>query len=390
MAAELLGFGHTVRAFGDVIRGLPQSAPVDRSADGEAPEWDGASLTAFAPDVIVAYDGLSPAAWRSARAASKLDVPLALVEEGFPDHGKTVERLLRAFGARAWGRLVRRQARLVVALDPVASAQARKEGFEEAAIRELPSGVDVHAFRPGLSSALLGRPRAPRHVLLHVGRVEPGRGIETLVDAFAATVGHHEDWALAFAGAGSLRHALRAQCERLGVSAHVHWLGGPRAAELPGLLASATALVVPALDDDVASLKIRRAMACGIPVVASDVERLRGAVRHEETGLVVPSGQPGAWREALARLASDPNRRARWGAEARRVAVETMSWETIATAFEAMLVELCAERAGASGEPAAEGVDAGSAGPERTDAAAEAAPTGPTPRRIDEGATGVA
>lgn len=339
IAAELLGRGHSVRAFGDVARGVPQSRSSEGLGDPVAP-LDGASLGAFEPDVIVAYDALSPAAWRGARAASKLGVPLVLVEEGFPDHGKPIERLARGFGARAWGRLVRRQARRVIALDPAASRQARDEGFGDASIVELASGVDTTTFRPGLQSAILGSRRIGAHVLLFIGRIEPRRGLDTLVDAFARTVGTHSDWSLALAGTGSARHAIRAQVERLGVSAHVHWLGVPREAELPGLLGSSTALVVPAIDDDVASLKIRRAMACGVPVLASDVPRLRGVVQPDRTGLTVPPGERVAWEEAILRLASDPNRRARWGRTAREVALETLSWERVADRVEELLLDV--------------------------------------------------
>jgi len=339
IAAELLGRGHSVRAFGDVARGVPQSRSSEGLGDGVAP-LDGASLGAFEPDVIVAYDALSPAAWRGARAASKLGVPLVLVEEGFPDHGKPIERLARGFGARAWGRLVRRQARRVIALDPAASGQARDEGFRPESIVELASGVDTTTFRPGLQSALLANRRTGAHVLLFIGRIEPRRGLDTLVDAFARTVGTHADWSLALAGTGTARHALRAQVERLGVSAHVHWLGVPRESELPGLLGSSTALVVPAIDDDVASLKIRRAMACGVPVLASDVPRLRGVVEPDRTGLIVEPGQRIAWEEAILRLASDPNRRARWGRTAREVALETLSWERVADRVEELLLDV--------------------------------------------------
>ncbi|MEO0661749.1 MAG: glycosyltransferase family 4 protein [Planctomycetota bacterium] len=335
ISRELLGRGHRVRVFGDVAGDVPHSRTPGED-EGIAP-LDGTGLRDFAPDVIVAYDGLSPAAWRGARASASLDVPLVLVEEGLPDRGRAIERLLRAFGARAWGRLVRRQARRVVALDPVAVARAQREGFRPEIVTELRAGVDIHSFRPGLHSALIGQPSVGQHVLLFIGRLEPDRGLEVLVDVFARTVGQVSGWTLALAATGSYRTRIRAQVERLGISARVHWLGVPRAEELPGLLAGATALLVPALDDDVASLKIRRAMAAGIPVLVSDVARLRGTVDHDETGLVVPAGDRAAWIEAVQRLASDPNRRARWGSRARQVAVDSLSWEHVAERFEKVL-----------------------------------------------------
>ncbi|QDV07630.1 D-inositol 3-phosphate glycosyltransferase [Planctomycetes bacterium Poly30] len=351
VARELLGRGHAVRAFGDVIGGIPQSQLEAATEEGSAP-LERAGLVRFQPDVIVAYDGLSPAAWRSARAARKLDVPLILVEEGFPDRGKPVERGLRYFGARAWGRFVRRTAVHVIALDPAAEAQAHQEGFDPGLVTVLRSGVDTTTYRPGLTSQVLYRHGVAGEVLLHIGRIEPGRGIEVLIDAFARTVGRRGDWSLVFAGVGSHRDVLRAQADRLGVGARVHWTPVPATEELPGLLGASTALLVPAIDDDVASPKIRRAMACGIPVLVSDVDRLGGMVVHDESGLVVRAGDLEAWTQAISRLSSDPKRRARWGNAARVRAKEHFSWPKIADRFEATLLGAVQERAARQSRPA--------------------------------------
>ncbi|MEM9800842.1 MAG: glycosyltransferase family 4 protein [Planctomycetota bacterium] len=337
IAREMLGRGYAVRVFGDVAGDIPQSA-LESNAEGSAAPLERAGMGAFAPDVVIAYDGLSPAAWRGARAARSLGVPLILVEEGFPDHGQPVERSLRMFGARAWGRLVRRTARRVIALDPVAQSQAVREGFDPDIVSVLPSGVDVETFRPGLSSEVLRRHHVRGMVLLHIGRIEPGRGIDVLMDAFARSVGQRHDWSLVFCGTGSYRQAARAHAERLGIGANVHWAGVPRPEELPGLVGSATALLVPALDDDVASLKIRRAMACGVPVLISDVSRLAGTIDHDENGLIVPRGDLEAWRAAISRLASDPSRRERWGKSAREVAISRFSWPRVVDRVEDLVV----------------------------------------------------
>ena len=215
--------------------------------------------------------------------------------------------------------------------------------------------MDLQRFRPGLASERLVRHGIPGQMLLVIGRVEPDRGIDVLVDAFARTVGQGAGWNLVFAGEGSMRQKLRAQSERLGVSSRVRWIGPPSLEELPGLIGSSTALLVPTLGDDVASQKIIRAMACGIPVVASDVGRLRGKVEHEVTGLVVPPGDRDAWAEAISRLASDPNRRARWGRAAREKAKQGLSWRRVADQFEEILLAVCAQSGSVLPSPSTEG-----------------------------------
>jgi glycosyltransferase involved in cell wall biosynthesis len=338
LARELLGRGHTVRGFGAPEGVVPRSA---EEGDGESLSGLG-GVVRFAPQVIVAYDALSPAALLGARASRRLSVPLVLVESGFSGSGTRLERFLRWVGQKLWGPFVRRQAQRIVALDPIAREQALREGFAEEQIVVLPAGVDLQRFRPGLSSGLVSRHRLRGRLLLYVGRLGAGRGLETLLQAFARSLAQGGHWSLVLAGEGSRQEKkeLRALAARQGIGAHVHWLPLPRSEELPGLLGSASALVVPAVDDTVRGKQIPRALASGLPVIASGLPRLNSLVVDGETGLLVAPGDIGAWSEALLQVARSPEARKRWGAAARAMAVERLGWERIATSFEAELLRL--------------------------------------------------
>ena len=67
------------------------------------------------------------------------------------------------------------------------------------------------------------------------------------------------------------------------------------------------------------------AAAMGKAVVVSDSDGIRGFVRHEETGLIVPANDPAALRAAIDRLRADPGLCARLGQAARRLAKQTAS-----------------------------------------------------------------
>lgn len=364
VAHELLSRGHEVRAFGDARGDVPRSSA--GPLEGGVAPLEGAGVMGFQPDVVVAYDALSPAAWHGARCARRLGVPLVLVEEGFATKGRPLERSKRWFGERVWGATVRKHAQQVVALDVVGRRQALDEGFGAERILVLHSGVDLTSYRPGLSSELPRRHGVRGRFLLHIGRVEDGRGLDEVVAAFAATVGRREDWRLVFAGVGAGRPRLRAQAELLGIGARVHWIGVPRQEELPGLIGGATALLVASRDDDVATLKVRRAMAAGVPVLASDVPRLADLVEPNGSGLLVTPREPKAWVEALATLAGDPMRRERWGRRARELAEERFAWPSIGERFEQVLMRAIGEleRAGQA-QPQAAPADDGevAAGP---------------------------
>lgn len=338
LAREFISRGHTVRGFGAPPGAIPRSSS-DPVVEGGVAGEEGLGLLGFQPDVIIAYDATSPAAWLGARRARKLRVPLLLVEEGFPEVGHPMERMLRAIGRQLWGAYVRRTAFQVIALDAVASAQAVREGFREETVRVLPPGVDLTHYRPGLTSSLPLQHGIRGRILLRVGQIEDGRDLNVLIEAFARTVGKRQDWSLVLAGDGSARARLRAMVDRLGIGSRVHWIARPRREELPGLLGASTLLAVTARDDDVRTLIARRALACGLPVIGSDVPRLRELVEHDACGLLAAPSDLDSWTETIQAAASSPMRRERWGLRGREVAEECFAWPQIADKFERALLE---------------------------------------------------
>ncbi|MEE8467482.1 MAG: glycosyltransferase family 4 protein [Planctomycetota bacterium] len=338
LARELLGLGHTVRGFGAAPGAIPRSGG---AAEDRIPLEAGHGLSGFAPDVILAYDGLSPASWIAARRASQLSVPLVLVEEGFPDHGHWFQRTLRWVGELLWGPTVRRRAHRVIALDPVARAQALDDGFAAEDVVTLPSGVDLTRYRPGLTSRLPAAHGIRGRILLFLGRLTEEPGISQLLRAFAATVGRRGDWSLVMAGEGPAHVRLRAAADRLGVGAQVHWIGVPRREELPGILGASTLLVAPSLAEDVTGWRVRRALACGLPVLAGAGCRAQELIEHDGCGLLVGEEQAEDWEQALRLASGAPGRRRRWSERARELAEERFSWPRIAARLEAILLEAC-------------------------------------------------
>ena len=326
-----------VRGFGAPPGVIPHS---QGGPEPEAGAGRGATFLArFAPQAIVAYDALSPRAWQGARQARRSGAALVLVESGVPGSaGRLHERILQGVGERLWGGVVRGTARRVVALDPLARERALAQGFAEERVALVPEGVDVVRFRPGLTSSLVGRRRIRGRILLYVGPVERGRGLRTLIEAFGRTVGQREDWALVLSGEGSASRELRALGDRIGVGARVHHLPRARPEELPGLLGASTLLAVPDLDPTRARPRtIVRALAAGLPVLASELPRLAWFVEPEGTGLLVRPGDRAAWTDAIQRAASSPEMRRRWGARGRELAETRFSWASVGEAFERLL-----------------------------------------------------
>lgn len=159
-----------------------------------------------------------------------------------------------------------------------------------------PMGIDVVRFRSIERAARGGRP-----VIAFVGRLEPVKGVDVLLEAAAVARTHPR---VIVAGAGSERGGLEALAGRLGVDAE--FLGEVRGAALDEVFARADAVAIPSLvlDDqrtEGAPVVAIEAMACGLPVVASNVGGLRDMPISR-----VPPRDPTALARALEAPVVDP------------------------------------------------------------------------------------
>ncbi|MBL4771839.1 MAG: glycosyltransferase family 4 protein [Planctomycetes bacterium] len=339
LSGELLGRGHKVRGFGAPPGAIPRSRIDMASQD------DGLGVMAFRPDVVVVYDVLSPAGLHGARCAAKLGVPLIAVEEGFAGRGGLWEGTRRFVGEKLWGRYVRKRVDTVVALDDFAKGEALRHGFDGEKVHVLGRGVDLEQFRPGLTSDLAASHGAHGLSLLYLGSLDEGYHLETVIQAFAATVGQREDWSLLLAGDGLLREAFLAHASRLGVGGRVHWLDQPRAEELPGLLGASTLLVAPGGESVRDGLIAVRALACGLPILGANLPRYTCAVQDGHTGLLIEPGDAKAWGQAIRLAAGSPRRREIWGRNARELAEQEFHWSHIAHRFETLIWKAIESRA---------------------------------------------
>lgn len=124
------------------------------------------------------------------------------------------------------------------------------------------------------------------------------------------------DWRLLAVGRdGGEAHTLAGQAETLGLAGHVVWAGA-QSDVAPFLVAADMALLTS--HEEGFSNSLLEAMAQGLAVVATAVGGNRDAIRHGETGLLVPPKAPPALAAAIVELAAAPARRARLGEAARQ------------------------------------------------------------------------
>lgn len=174
-------------------------------------------------------------------------------------------------------------------------------------------------------------PGGREHHVVFVGRHEPRKGLPVLLRAWPE-IRRRTGARLRLVGADPL--AVRLLLTRLRVSDDgIDVLGFLSQQELTAELASAKALVAPSVGGESFGMVLTRAFACATPVVASDIPGYRD-VMTAETSVAVAPDDPDALAEAVESLLADESRRERFGAAARRLAVERYSWADIARRLE--------------------------------------------------------
>lgn len=181
-----------------------------------------------------------------------------------------------------------------------------------------------------------------------IARLTEQKAHRYLFDAMAATPGlaalH-----LLVVGDGELRDELRAQVDRLGLSARVHFLGARR--DLGDLLASIDVFVMPSLWEGL-PLSMVLAMGAGLPVVATRVAGIPEVVQDGVTGLLVPPADVPALGSALARLVVDPALRHTMGAAASAFVQPRFGVDGYVASVTALYDRLLAEKAPGTRHPA--------------------------------------
>lgn len=264
-------------------------------------------------------------------------VPLALAMRAL---GRTAAHLmlghhLTTLAKRPVFRLLRPQARISRVL-----VHSRRQ--LERAAGELAIPPDRLAFVPYAVDAAFWAPRPGGEDALVVSAGREHRDYATLARAAEGLP------AKVFVAAGSL-HSPRARQAR-----PVAWppnaaAGAADHRSLRDWYARARVVAVPLVPNDFQAgvTTLLEAMAMGKPVVVTATEGQRDVVEEGVTGVMVPPGDAGALREAVARLLADPGERARLGANARAAVEARFSLEVYAGHLARHLEEISAARPGA-------------------------------------------
>jgi glycosyltransferase involved in cell wall biosynthesis len=204
------------------------------------------------------------------------------------------------------------------------------QGIAPERIALLPHGLLAVAPDAAPEPAAADAMRGPLTFLLF-GKLKPYKGLDLLVDAFAALPpGLRAQASLRIVGKPYMElDPLRERARALGIGERLSLEPGYVADEaLPALFAPGTVAVFPYREIE-ASGVLSFALAHGRPVIASRLGSFAETLRDGEEGLLVPPGDVAALSAAMARMAEDRGFAADAAAAARRRAASVPSWEEI-------------------------------------------------------------
>ncbi|HEY8597885.1 MAG TPA: glycosyltransferase [Thermomicrobiales bacterium] len=236
---------------------------------------------------------------------------------------------------------------LISRVDAIVAGNARERaemtwwyGQCSSKIQTIPCGIDLEQFFPrdrAAARAELGLGSAP--ILLFVGRIDPVKGIDFLIEGYA---GLRAGWSgaeapqLVIVGGelidGELGPDLarvRDQAARYGVADGLIFRGPQSHERLARYYAATDLTVVPSRYESFGLVAIE-SMACGTPVVASRAGGLAYTVEEGRNGLLVPYGDPPALTNALDRALRDDVLYQRMSIGAFATA-QAYSWADVAT-----------------------------------------------------------
>lgn len=282
-------------------------------------------IKAFACEKGLQYDIIHSHYWMSGLAAEALSdawggTPIIHM---FHTLGEMKNRIARTEAEREGEyrikgeRQVLRRANRIVAATIAEVTQLRflyKAASEKLVV--IPPGVDVSHFYPipADEAKLYVGLKPDDRMILFVGRIEPLKGVDTLIQAMSCLqLKERQRVHLAIIGgdpsaspqemSGEMAR-LQKLCDDLSVGQTVVFLGKRDQDRLPYYYSAAELLVMPSHYESFGMVALE-AMACGTPVIASEVGGLAYLVRDGETGFTIPDQEPEALCEKISWLLND-------------------------------------------------------------------------------------
>jgi len=230
-------------------------------------------------------------------------------------------------------RMMRKASRVIAVSEGIRTALISSYGLDADRVSIVPNGANTSIFRPLDKSECrrqLGFSEAER-VICYAGNLVHWQGVHHLLQALVRLTRAQPDVKGLILGEGPDENLLKAMAENLGISEAVRFVGATPYERVPVFLGAADVCVAPFEGLRKASpIKIFEYLACGRPVVASEIDEVGAFLRETHTGIAVPPGDSAKLENAIKWILDHPEQSADMGTRGTEVIRSTRSWELTA------------------------------------------------------------
>lgn len=297
-------------------------------------------LRMVCPDVVHINSHLFLSNYQAARAARSLGIPFVVTVHGVMVRRSLVLDALQGLYLRTVAKSMFDMASSVICLTPDDAGAVADIMGGYGKISVISNGVDTELFKPS-TERVAG-------LIVWVGRLVPEKGLVYLLRAMPEIVKERPDAQLVLIGDGILKDELVRLTERLGLEDHVSFLGTIDRGEVAKVLSRANVFAFPSLQEGL-PFSVLEAMACGVPVVGSDIPGVRSLIMHRVTGLLVPPKSVESLSSRILSLLADDKLRGRMGEAARRTIAHEYSWAKVIQKVDAIYHDIAEKPFDSSG-----------------------------------------
>ena len=204
-------------------------------------------------------------------------------------------------------------------------------------IEIIPMGVDISRFNPQKASNLRNTYGA-EYLILSVGRLVDKKGIKYLIMAMKDVIKEFPNAKLIIGGSGPEKDNLKKLSESLNLKENMFFVGYLKNSDLPKYYASSDIFVLPSIktkggDTEGLGVVLLEAMACGTPVIGSDIGGITDIIKDGENGFLTKPESPNDIANEVIKLLADVSLRKRFLYNGLKNVQERFSWEIVTELF---------------------------------------------------------
>jgi glycosyltransferase involved in cell wall biosynthesis len=199
-------------------------------------------------------------------------------------------------------------------------------------VLHIPFGVDVRRFSLKQSTP------SSQIKIGYIKKLEPYYGCEHLIHGFSKILNQYPNTKLIIVGDGSEKERLTRLTHQLDLDNAVEFRGEIPHDEIVKSYHEMDIVVIPSIIESFGVVALE-ASACGIPVIASDIQGLRETVNDSETGFLIPPEDPDSIAEKLEILIKSHKLRVEMGKMGRKFVEDRYSWDVIAGQMESLYLK---------------------------------------------------